>query len=155
MNKRIGTYALISMLMVTLFAAFALAPTAQVTVGACTFTNITVPSGTTLPAIICTLCQIYSTVVFVILFVALALLALGGILYAAAHLLPGQQRGGLQGYGFGMIIGGVVGIILVILDPFIITTVISSSAFNPFTYITFNAGIAHTVVNMCAGSGLL
>ncbi|MEM4097115.1 MAG: hypothetical protein QXS81_00275, partial [Candidatus Micrarchaeaceae archaeon] len=59
-----------------------------------------------------TICPIYTAVQNTILVVGLILLVLGGALYGGAHILPGQQKGSLQGYGLGMITGGVVGVIL-------------------------------------------
>ncbi len=58
------------------------------------------------------ICPIYSAVQNTILVVGLILMVLGGALYGGSHILPAQQKGSLQGYGLGMITGGVVGIIL-------------------------------------------
>ena len=73
------------------------------------------------------LCSLVNTIQDAVFIVALALLTLGGALYAIAHILPGQTKGALQGYGMGMIIGGVVGVILVALAPFVVTTLLNQS----------------------------
>lgn len=75
-----------------------------------------------------TLCSLVNTIQDAVFIVALALLTLGGALYAIAHILPGQTKGALQGYGMGMIIGGVVGVILVALAPFVVTTLVGQAA---------------------------
>ena len=43
---------------------------------------------------------------------ALVVMLIGGTLYAGSHVLPGSARGPLQGYGMGMILGGVVAAII-------------------------------------------
>ncbi len=73
---------------------------------------------------LCTIANDIHSVVFVL---ALVLLILGGILYAAAHIMPPQQRGGIQGYAFGMIIGGIIGVIIVLIAPWLINQVIAGS----------------------------
>ncbi len=73
------------------------------------------------------LCTLIGQIRGTIFLLALALVALGGALYALAHLMPQQQKGGLQNYGMGMIIGGVVGVVLVLLAPFILGAVASGA----------------------------
>ncbi|MGC8479726.1 MAG: hypothetical protein ACP5M9_03610 [Candidatus Micrarchaeia archaeon] len=73
------------------------------------------------------LCSVISTVSFVLTILALMLFILGGTLYAFAHFLPatGSFRGNMQGWGMGMLMGGIISLILYILAPFIISTVVS------------------------------
>ncbi|MGC8679718.1 MAG: hypothetical protein ACP5T6_00235, partial [Candidatus Micrarchaeia archaeon] len=49
----------------------------------------------------CTLLNIYNIVSSAIFLVGLTLMLLGGTLYAASHIMPGQSRGVIQGYGMG------------------------------------------------------
>ena len=69
---------------------------------------------------LCAFVTLYNDVIGLVFIVGIALLVLGGALYAGANLLPGQQKGSLQGYGMGMVMGGVVGVIIVIMAPYII-----------------------------------
>jgi uncharacterized protein YqgC (DUF456 family) len=57
-----------------------------------------------------------------IVLVVLVLFILGAALYAIAHFLPsaGNMKSGLQGWSIGMMIGGLVGLILIIIGPFIV-----------------------------------
>ena len=73
------------------------------------------------------LCSVISTVSFVLTILALMLFVLGGTLYAFAHFLPatGNFRGNMQGWGMGMLMGGIISLILYILAPFIISKVVS------------------------------
>ena len=75
------------------------------------------------------LCQIISTISTILAMLALAMFILGAVLYAGGHFLPaaGNLKGGLQGWGMGMLIGGVVAIILYLLAPFIISRLMSLS----------------------------
>jgi len=54
---------------------------------------------------------------------AIALFMIGGILYAAAHFMPaaGQIRANMQGWAMGMILGAIVGLILVIIAPYLVS----------------------------------
>ncbi len=72
---------------------------------------------------------VYNSVENIIFILGLTLMILGGALYAGSHLLPTQTRGQLQGYGMGMIIGGVIGVIIVIAAPYILD-IISPGAGN-------------------------
>lgn len=75
------------------------------------------------------LCNIIGTVRTVVGIFALVLFVVGGVLYAAAHFLPaaGNIRSSLQGWSLGMIMGGIIGIILVIAAPWIVSTVVGFS----------------------------
>ena len=74
------------------------------------------------------LCSLVNDIQDAVFIVALALLTLGGALYAIAHMMPGQTKGALQGYGMGMIIGGVVGVILVAAAPFAVNTLLGGNS---------------------------
>ncbi len=84
-------------------------------------TPLTGASGNVVSA----LCGIVNTISTVIAIFSLVMFILGGTLYALAHFLPaaGNFRSGLQGWGMGMIIGGIVALILFIAAPYIVTTV--------------------------------
>jgi len=70
-------------------------------------------------AISSALCSIYSIVHTVIFIIGLVLIILGGAMYAGAHVLPGSLKGSLQGYGMGMIVGGIAGVIIALSAPYI------------------------------------
>lgn len=76
------------------------------------------------------LCTVITSIRGAIGVVALTLFVLGATLYAVANFLPaaGNFRTGLQGWAMGMMIGGVVGIILILIGPFILDTVVSVAA---------------------------
>ncbi len=76
-------------------------------------------------AVIVSLCGIINTISTIIAFFSLAMFIVGGTLYALAHFLPatGNLRAGLQGWGMGMIIGGIIALVLYIVAPHIVTTV--------------------------------
>ena len=73
------------------------------------------------------LCGIVNGVRTVIGVIALVMFLVGGVLYAVGHFMPaaGQVKASMQGWAMGMILGGVIGVILVILAPFIISTILS------------------------------
>lgn len=73
------------------------------------------------------LCGIVGGVRTVIGVIALVMFLVGGVLYAVGHFMPaaGQVKASMQGWAMGMILGGVVGVILVILAPFIVTTILN------------------------------
>ncbi|MGC8586934.1 MAG: hypothetical protein ACP5K9_01435 [Candidatus Micrarchaeia archaeon] len=66
--------------------------------------------------------SIVSIVQTVIGVFAIALFMVGGVLYAAAHFLPaaGQIKANMQGWAMGMIIGSIVGLILVLIAPYLV-----------------------------------
>ncbi len=70
-----------------------------------------------------TLCGIISTISSVIFIIAIFMFVLGAILYGVAHMFPaaGNLKGSTQGWGIGMIVGGIVAIVLYLLSSFIIT----------------------------------
>ena len=73
-----------------------------------------------------TLCGIINAIGLIIGILALMLFILGGVLYAVAHFLPaaGNLRAGMQGWGMGMLVAGVVALILYILAPHIIEIIV-------------------------------
>lgn len=89
-------------------------------------------SGTTgVAAANCVLVQLisaYNVVQTGIFVVGLLLMLIGGALYAASHILPGQTKGTLQGYAMGMIMGGVAGVIIAILAPYIFQVITGTPA---------------------------
>ncbi len=76
---------------------------------------------------ISSLCSIISNIGSFIAIISLLMFILGGTLYAVAHFLPsaGNFRSGLQGWGMGMIIGGVLVLVLYFIGPYIIDTIIT------------------------------
>ncbi|MGC8730422.1 MAG: hypothetical protein ACP5RP_03515 [Candidatus Micrarchaeia archaeon] len=61
------------------------------------------------------MCAVFDTIKQTIFIIGIALMVLGAALYAMAHLLPASQKGQIQGYGMGMLMGGVIGVIIAIL----------------------------------------
>ncbi len=78
---------------------------------------------TTITSVICPIYTAISTGIFIL---GLTLMVLGGALYAVAHIMPGQSKGSIQGYGMGMIIGGVIGVIIAELAPYILAMLTSN-----------------------------
>ncbi len=70
--------------------------------------------------IVAPICTIYTAVHTAIFILGLTLMILGGALYAGAHMMPGASKGSIQGYGMGMILGGVIGVIIAIAAPYIL-----------------------------------
>jgi hypothetical protein len=93
------------------------------------FTFATASAQTSLQVTISSvICPIYLAVNTGIFIIGLTLMILGGALYAAAHIMPGSSKGSLQGYGMSMIIGGVVGVIIAELAPYILGLLTSTSS---------------------------
>ncbi len=90
--------------------------------------NYNPTSGSTSPALQA-ICQVYSILNSVVFVLALALMIIGGALYAGANVLPGQTRGVVQGYAMGLVLGGLVGALIVLIAPWILQTIIGSSTF--------------------------
>lgn len=76
-----------------------------------------------------TICGLLAGIASIIGILAIFLFVLGAVLYGVAYLLPaaGNLKGSAQGWGMGMIIGGVIAIILYILSAFIIYKIASFS----------------------------
>ncbi len=84
--------------------------------------NSTNPQISTLSA---EFCSIVNDVRDVIGILALAMFLVGAILYAGGNFMPaaGNIKSSTQGWAMGMIVGGVIGIILVIAGPFILSII--------------------------------
>jgi hypothetical protein len=65
-------------------------------------------------------CRLFNTIHTIIFVLGLALMITGAAMYAGANVMPATQKGQLQGYGMGMIFGGVIGVILALAAPFIL-----------------------------------
>lgn len=74
------------------------------------------------------LCAFYSTIMSVIFILAVLLMVLGGALYAGSTIMPAQLKGQLQGYAYGMLMGGVVGLIIVLAGPYILKMIVGTSS---------------------------
>lgn len=77
------------------------------------------PPGTLVTSVQLT-CTLYTALYNIIFILALALMALGGMLYAIAHVLPGVSRPVVQSYGMGLLIGGLSGVIIALLVPYLL-----------------------------------
>ena len=86
---------------------------------------------------ICNTYFLYSSIDTAIFILGLALMILGGAMYAGSHMMPGQSKGTMQGYGMGMVLGGVIGIVIAVVAPFLFSMIshlpISSYVYNPST----------------------
>jgi hypothetical protein len=69
------------------------------------------------------ICIIYTTVHSVIFILGIAMVILGGALYAGSHVMPGTSKGTIQGYAMGFILGGVIGVVIAIMAPYIISLI--------------------------------
>ena len=74
-----------------------------------------------------TICKVFDTVKNIIFILGLTLMILGGALYAGANIMPGQSKGGFQGYGMAMIIGGVIGVAIAVAAPYILNVILSTN----------------------------
>ncbi len=80
--------------------------------------------------VICAIVSIYQTVSTAIFVIGLMLMILGGALYAGSHLMPGSSKGQMQGYGMSMVLGGVIGIVIAVLAPFILSVLTGGTVAN-------------------------
>ena len=76
-----------------------------------------------------TLCGIIAGISQVIGLLAIFMFILGGTLYGFAHFMPasGNLKGSMQGWGMGVLMGGIIMIILYALAPFIISNLLQFS----------------------------
>lgn len=76
-----------------------------------------------------TLCGVIGAIAAIIGVVAIFMFILGGIMYAFAHFLPaaGNLKGSMQGWGMGMLMGGIVMLILYLLAPYVVNSIIGAS----------------------------
>ena len=86
------------------------------------------------------LCSVINTVSDILSILALMMFILGGTLYAFAHVLPatGNIRANLQGWGLGMLMGGIISLILYIIAPYIVDKLIGVSNSNPSSGLYLN-----------------
>lgn len=94
-----------------------------------------------------TLCNVFTTIKNVIFLLGLTLMILGGAIYAGANLMPSQSKGGFQGYGMAMIIGGVIGVAIAVAAPFVLNLLLQS---NPNGAVNGAGGVV-TVSTLCPG----
>ena len=92
-------------------------------------TLVTAQSGTASGAAN-VLCTVFNSVRNIIFLLGLTLMILGAALYAGANIMPSAQRGGFQGYGMAMIIGGVVGLVIAIAAPFVLNLLVAAGGTN-------------------------
>ena len=87
------------------------------------------PGGLVSSPLTSALCSVIGTIATVIGVIAIFMFVLGGILYSFAHFLPaaGNLKGSMQGWGMGMLMGGIVMLILYLLAPFIVGKIIAVS----------------------------
>ncbi len=107
-------------------------------------------SGAASSSVTGALCQIYNTVRNVIFLIGITLAVLGGVVYALASIMPGSHKSGLQGYGIGMIIGGVLGIVIAVAAPYILNLIVSS---NPNSILTSTG--TSGVNGLCSSASLV
>ncbi|BCS91246.1 MAG: hypothetical protein ARM1_0703 [Candidatus Micrarchaeota archaeon] len=77
-----------------------------------------------------TLCSIFNTIKSVIFILGITLIVLGAALYAAAHLTPERLREKFTEYGYAMILGGIVGVIIALLALPILNIIVSAGGSN-------------------------
>ncbi len=88
-------------------------------------TTTTVPIVSTVTSQICLIYTVVHTAIFIL---GLVLMIGGAALYAASHVMPGSSKSTLQGYGMGMILGGIIGVIIAEIAPFLLGLIMGSSA---------------------------
>jgi hypothetical protein len=81
-----------------------------------------------LNTVLAPICAVYNIVHTAVFVLGLTLLVLGAALYAGGNIAPGNLKGQIQGYGMGMITGGIVGVILAMIAPWILTVITSNSS---------------------------
>jgi len=94
------------------------------------------------------LCQVFNTVRNVIFLLGLTLMIVGGALYAGANIMPSQSKGGFQGYGMAMIVGGVIGVAIAVAAPFVLNLVVSAGTSGVVNYGGIGSG-AGVVSSLC------
>ena len=102
------------------------------------FSSVALPSVSAQPSLASssltsTLCSVIAVIATVIGVIAIFMFVLGGILYSFAHFLPaaGNLKGSMQGWGMGMLMGGIVMLILYLLAPFVVGKIIQASQGGP------------------------
>ncbi len=97
-----------------------------------------------------TLCGIIAGISEIIGLLAIFMFVVGGTLYAFAHFMPaaGNLKGSMQGWGMGILMGGIIMVVLYALAPFIISTVLKFSLSS-----SINVQIPTASGVSCAGIG--
>lgn len=95
--------------------------------------------------VVCAIVGVFNAVHTTIFILGLLLMVLGGALYAGSHVMPGQSKGTVQGYGMGMIMGGIIGVIIALLAPWILTIITG----NPNIQTSAGGGTAYTANYGC------
>lgn len=91
------------------------------------------------------ICNIFNTVRNLIFLLGITLVILGAAVYAAANIMPSQSKGGFQGYGMGMIIGGIIGVVIAVAAPYILNLIVSA---NPGSILTSTGSSG--VISLCS-----
>lgn len=73
------------------------------------------------------LCSIYFTINTILAILALAIVLIGAALYAGGNIMPGQSRGIIQGYAFGLIFAGVISLIIIGVSVYALSLASSTS----------------------------
>ena len=90
--------------------------------------SVSFSAGEITTSVTSTVCALYNTVHDVIFFLGLALMIAGAALYAGSTVMPATQKGQVQGYGMGMIMGGIIGVIIALASPFILQIISGSTS---------------------------
>ena len=77
--------------------------------------------------IVSNLCFAFNILNSIIYILALLFMILGGALYAGSHVAPAQSRGVLQGYGMGLVLGGLIGAVVAIISPWMLSILTGNS----------------------------
>lgn len=94
------------------------------------------------------LCQVFNTVRDIIFLLGLTLMIVGGALYAGANIMPAQSKGGFQGYGMAMIVGGVIGVAIAVAAPFVLNLVVGAGTSGVVSYGGIGSGV-EGVTSIC------
>ncbi len=119
-------------------------------------------SGQASSTILNTICSVFNTIKSVIFILGLALMVLGGAVYAGANLMPSQSRGAFQGYGMAMVIGGIIGVAIAVAAPFILNTIVSASGGSGQQIVSSSGSVSGLLggtsgvnaADICAGTSL-
>jgi len=136
MQGSIAAYARFIIIAMSVFGLFATIATSQTTGGAGNPAGVGATSA---------ICNIFNTVRNLIFLLGITLVILGAAVYAAANIMPSQSKGGFQGYGMGMIIGGIIGVVIAVAAPYILGLIVSA---NPGGILTSTGSSG--VVSLCA-----
>lgn len=76
----------------------------------------------------CLFYNTYLTARVAVFILATAFALLGAALYAGSHIMPGSHKGSMQGYGMGMLMGSVAGVVIAVLSPFVLQAITSGAS---------------------------